>query len=125
MEILDPNKNIWVQGENTKKSFFWHTNQIRQFLKKTKEKSSFFLIFTGPELPYDLTSISSAMVTSPDGMGVIIVGGQSSGQSEIRILESRFDGSKFLPWKAMDHELKYGRKGHVVIPIPNSITTCI
>ena len=66
------------------------------------------------------------MVTSPDGMGIIIVGGLNlvQGTSEKRILESRFDGSKFLPWKVMDRELKYGRENHVVIPIPNSITNC-
>ena len=54
------------------------------------------------------------MVTSPDGMGIIIVGG---GLSEKRILESRFDGSKFLPWQIMNQELQYGRYEHVVIPI--------
>ena len=66
------------------------------------------------------------MVTSPDGMGIIIVGGLNLDQltGEKRILESRFDGSKFLPWKVMDRELKYGRENHVVIPIPNSITNC-
>ena len=57
-------------------------------------------------------------------MGIIIVGG-NSGSSEKRILESRFDGTKFLPWKVMDNQLKYGREDHVVIPIPNSITNCI
>ena len=84
----------------------------------------FFLI--GPYLPYQLDEINKAMVTSPDGMGIIIVGGKNleSGSREKRILESRFDGSKFLPWKVMDHELKHGREQHVVIPIPNSITTC-
>ena len=84
----------------------------------------FFLI--GPDLPYKLDEINKAMVTSPDGMGIIIVGGKNleSGSREKRILESRFDGSKFLPWKVMDHELKHGREQHVVIPIPNSITTC-
>ena len=50
------------------------------------------------------------MVTSPDGMGIIIVGGynQDSKSGEKRILESRFDGSKFLPWQVMDQELEYG-----------------
>ena len=50
-------------------------------------------------------------------MGIIIVGGENKDSSTIekRILESRFDGSKFLPWKVMDHELKIGREKHVVI----------
>jgi len=70
------------------------------------------------------------MMTSPDGMGIIIVGGEkkdaetSEYTSEKRILESRFDGSKFLPWKEMDQKLEKGRHNHVVIPITNSITNC-
>ena len=66
------------------------------------------------------------MVTSPDGMGIIIVGGFNgvSYSREKRILESRFDGSQFLPWKVMDQELQVKRSEHVVIPIPKSITNC-
>ena len=66
------------------------------------------------------------MVTSPDGMGIIIVGGRNkdSLSDEKRILESRFDGSQFLPWQVMDQELEFKRFGHVVIPIPNSTTNC-
>ena len=62
------------------------------------------------------------MVTSPDGMGIIIVGGENkdSNQSEKRLLESRFNGSEFLPWKVMDLELKNGREAHSVIPISKS-----
>ena len=93
---------------------------------KKRENQFLFLLLIGPDLPYNLVEINQAMMTSPDGMGIIIVGGLNlvQGTSEKRILESRFDGSKFLPWKVMDHELKYGRENHVVIPIPNSITNC-
>ena len=96
------------------------------FGKKDRKLIYFFFTFTGPELPYKLDDINQAMVTSPDGMGIIIVGGLNtdSGSSEKRILESRFDGSQFLPWKVMDRELDYGRYGHVVLPIPKSITNC-
>ena len=99
------------------------------FLKKG-EKLSVLLIFKGPNLPYKLRGIKQAMVTSPDGMGIIIVGGNRGGNivdysySEKRILESRFNGSQFLPWKVMDQELKFKRFGHVVIPIPKSTTNC-
>merc|ERR1712038_1410133 len=85
MEILDPNKNKYVQG---------------------------------PDLPYKLYWINQAMVTSPDGMGIIIVGGYNtdSGSTgpEKRIIESRFDGSQFLDWQVMDQELETARGGHVV-----------
>ena len=66
-------------------------------------------------------------MTSPDGGGIIIVGGHNwdsdSNENQKRILESRFTGSEFLPWQIMDQELKKGRERHVVIPIPDSITT--
>ena len=99
---------------------------VRQNLKKREKSKSVFLTFTGPDLPYKLRDINQAMVTSPDGMGIIIVGGynRDSYSSEKRILESRFDGSKFLPWQVMDQELENERNEHVVIPIPKSITNC-
>ena len=67
------------------------------------------------------------MVTSPDGMGIIIVGGMNEEDYNIyakenRLLESRFDGFKFLPWKFMTQNLKYSRNDPAVIPIPKSIT---
>ena len=74
----------------------------------------------------DLAYINQAMVTSPDGMGIIIVGGynEDSESSEKRILESRFDGSQFLPWQVMNQKLRHGRYAHVVVPIPKNITNC-
>ena len=107
-------------------------------IPKTHEFLSFFLdgrkvlicfcyIYTGPDLPYDLRYINQAIVTSPDGGGIIIVGGHNwqsdSNENQIRILESRFTGSEFLPWQLMDQKLNQGRENHVVIPIPKSVTT--
>ena len=78
-------------------------------------------------MPYDLRYINQAIVTSPDGRGIIIVGGHNwqsdSNENQNRILESRFTGSEFLPWQFMDQKLNQGRKNHVVIPIPKSVTT--
>ena len=74
-------------------------------------------------MPFKIADINQAMVTSPDGMGIIIVGGGDR-SSEKRILESGFDGSNFSSWVEMNQELKHGRSGHVVIPIPKSLTTC-
>ena len=74
-----------------------------------------------------LCDINQAMVASPDGMGIILIGGASdSGSNGKTIFESRFDGSNFLPWQIIiDQELDIGRMGHVVIPIPKSITNCM
>ena len=77
-------------------------------------------------MPFKIADINQAMVTSPDGMGIIIIGGwnRDSSSTEKRIIESRFDGSQFLDWQVMDQEIEYARSEHVVIPIPKSITTC-
>ena len=74
-------------------------------------------------MPFKIADINQAMVTSPDGMGIIIVGGGDR-SSEKRILESRFDGSNFSSWHQMNQELEHERYGHVVIPIPKNLTTC-
>ena len=52
-------------------------------------------------MPLNIGEIGQATLISPDGMGIIIVGGENleSGSREKRILESRFNGSKFLHGK--------------------------
>ena len=60
------------------------------------------------------------MVTSPDGGGVMIIGGYTGSKSP-KILELRASGSS---WQEHDQELDNGRYRHVVIPVPESITTC-
>ena len=63
-----------------------------------------------------------AMVKSPDGGGVMIIGGYTpSNNKSPKILELRAGGSS---WQERDQELDNGRYGHVVIPVPESITTC-
>ena len=66
------------------------------------------------------------MVTSPDGGGVMIVGGHASGVSfySPKILELRAGGSGVVDWQEVDQELANARNGHTVIPVPDSITTC-
>ena len=62
------------------------------------------------------------MVTSPDGGGVMIIGGRTSSNSRSpKILELRAGNSS---WQERDQELDNGRYRHVVIPVPESITTC-
>ena len=66
------------------------------------------------------------MVTSPDGGGVMIIGGYDSTNSKRsgKILELRAGGSGIIDWQEIDVELENGRNGHVVIPVPEQITTC-
>ena len=66
------------------------------------------------------------MVTSPDGGGVMIVGGEdrTNNVRSSKILELRAGGSGVVDWQEVDQELENGRNSHVVIPVPDSITTC-
>ena len=69
---------------------------------------------TGPELPYDIGY--SAMATSPDGNGVILVGGYSSYRDSI--LELKADGQGWVgAWTTLSTKLQYARFWHVVIPV--------
>ena len=62
------------------------------------------------------------MVTSPDGNGIILLGGSGLGA---KILELRRDTNGWASsWTTMKQELKYARSLHVAIPIPNELTTC-
>ena len=66
------------------------------------------------------------MVTSPDGGGVMIVGGYDRTNSlrSPKILELRAGGSGVVDWQEVDQELENARHYHTVIPVPDSITTC-
>ena len=69
---------------------------------------------TGPELPYGIAY--SAMATSPDGNGVILVGGYSSYRDSI--LELKADGQGWVgAWTTLSTKLQYARFWHVVIPV--------
>ena len=81
-----------------------------------------FLDISGPSLPDYVSGINQAMVTSPDGGGVMIIGGYiPSTDTSPKILELRAGGSS---WQERAQELDNGRYSHVVIPVPERITTC-
>ena len=74
---------------------------------------------SGPKLPYYVCYINQGMVTSPDGGGVMIIGGRTSSNSRSpKILELRAGGSS---WKERAQKLDNGRDKHVVIP---NLETC-
>ena len=72
---------------------------------------------TGPELPYGIKN--SAMAPSPDGNGVILVGGRSSSTSYLdSILELKADGQGWVgSWTTLTTKLQYARNRHIVIPV--------
>ena len=81
---------------------------------------------TGPELPYPLTG--SAMATSPDGNGVIMVGGSTSSYSSGNldsILELKADGQGWVgAWTTLTTKLQYARSSHIVIPVLMNKNIC-
>ena len=71
---------------------------------------------TGPELPFGIRY--SAMAPSPDGNGVILVGGRRSGSYLDSILELKADGQGWVgSWTTLTTKLQYARREHVVIPV--------
>ena len=63
-----------------------------------------------------------ALITSPDGKGVILVGGLNAkrGQSSNELLEFR----QSTGWTTLSQKLKYARQFPVVLPISNDLTSC-
>ena len=74
---------------------------------------------TGPELPFGIGSISGAMAPSPDGNGVILIGGWDSSYNSLdTILELKADGQGWVgSWTTLSTKLQYARYHHVVIPV--------
>ena len=96
------------------------------------------VFFSGPKLPMKISG--AAMVTSPTGRGVILIGGETctetkgpaswqSGQHHDVMLELSGDtigtlftqASKKLKWRRLDQRLKYAREGHAAFPINDQL----
>ena len=84
------------------------------------EKVFFFkLLISGAKLPFKL--YDSAMVTSPSGKGVVIIGGWNGNKNihSNALLELKDISKEWVPLK---QTLQHSRDGHVAIPIPNDWT---
>ena len=59
------------------------------------------------------------MATSPDGNGVILVGGRDSSDNDLdSILELKADGQGWVgAWTTQSRTLQYVRRSNVVIPV--------
>ena len=67
------------------------------------------------------------MVTSSDGKGIILIGGNQDLQMDpsVKLLQLKREANGWASsWTTMKQRLKYGRQEHVAIPIPNELTTC-
>ena len=73
----------------------------------------------------------STMVTSPNGQGVILIGGytvtepiSNNDWAEKKPSDSVIEltAKPFMKWKSLEQKLKYPRYGHVTLPIPLKMT---
>ena len=69
-------------------------------------------------MPYKVKDF--AMVTSPSGNGVVVIGGLNIRECEFynKIFELKNNGKK-LKWMQLKQKLTHERTGHVAIPIPD------
>ena len=65
------------------------------------------------------------MATSPEGNGVILVGGQSSSGYLDSILELKTDGQGWVgAWTTLSTKLQYARHFHIIIPVLMNKNIC-
>ena len=61
------------------------------------------------------------MVTSPNGQGVMLIGGYGNNVTEDKYtyvdVVIELTAKPFMKWKILEQKLKYPRDGHVTIPI--------
>ena len=76
----------------------------------------------GPSLPRDLEEFT--MITSPEGNGVIAIGGRSGREFESAIFKMTCTGSLNCEWTELEQKLDIGRIDHVAFLIPDELTNC-
>ena len=66
------------------------------------------------------------MASSPDGNGVILVGGQSPSTINLdSIFELKSDGNGWVgAWTTLTTTLQYARRNHIVIPVIMKKDSC-
>ena len=89
-----------------------------EFLNLDNEDAEWF---EGPSLPRDLEEFT--MITSPEGDGVIAIGGRSGREFESAIFKMTCPGS-LCTWTELEQKLDIGRIDHVAFLIPDELTNC-
>ena len=94
---------------------------IKLLLKDLQElhrNSSLHFIYCSREL------MEFSLMTSPNGDGVIAVGGISGSDYQDSILKMTCTGSLSCEWTELDQKLEVGRKSQVAFLIPDELTSC-
>jgi hypothetical protein len=75
-------------------------------------------VFAGPDLPKHTNG--AAMVTTPDGTGVVLIGGKDT---ETDLLELKCSSISCI-WSLMEQQLNVERINFVAISVPSSFVVC-
>jgi hypothetical protein len=75
-------------------------------------------VFAGPDLPKGTSG--AAMVPSPDGTGVVIIGGSGT-KKDLHELKC---SSRSCTWKKLNKQLSVDRHDGVAILVPDSFAVC-
>jgi hypothetical protein len=80
-----------------------------------------FYLIAGPKLPKKLEGAS--LLPSPDGQGVIVIGGWSGGDGYQSSIYKLICDQLECKWSTMTQQLKIARKDFVAMLIPDTIKT--
>ena len=62
------------------------------------------------------------MVTSPTGKGVIVIGGKTSFDVDLKCMyELTRDPNNQFSWSLLDQKLAFGRSSHISFTLPNHV----
>ena len=81
-----------------------------------------YSIILGPKLPFNMSGV--AMVSSPTGRGVIVIGGRRPDHVSDpghALIELSGDSIESLKWTFLEQKLKYKRFNHTSIIIPKQL----
>ena len=111
VEILDPSSDEgWKIGKEL-------TIISIEFIQRRMESNSCYFIITGPKLPFKIWG--STMVTSPNGKGVIFIGGSSRCDDSSKVmLELKSDSTEWVPLKQKN---VFMRRTPFAVSIPDDL----
>jgi hypothetical protein len=75
-------------------------------------------VFAGPNLPNAIEG--AAMVPTPDGTGVVLIGGRDTGANALNKLYELKCSSSDCDWIEMEQKLTVSRSYHVAMYVPES-----
>jgi hypothetical protein len=113
------NSDIKIFGFGSEKWISLVGKKLPYFSNSYMDENSYFVIvFAGPNLP-KITD-EAAMVPTPDGTGVVLIGGSATRKDLYELKCS----SSSCNWSLMEQQLSVHRSLHVVMYVPDSFVNC-